>query len=77
MIRTEVFIAKRVFFSNLVALQTARRVWSTTYMVKLKHSTEHLAHDLRRQLDAEGPSNSIPGQVAILVQVIIDNVDDS
>jgi hypothetical protein len=69
-IRTEIFMAERVLLGDLVAFQLARKARSATQSVKLKYGAEHLAHDLRRQLDPEGAGNAISGQVAILVLAI-------
>ena len=74
-IGTEVFVAERVFFGDLVSLQLARLTRSAAHMVKLEHGTEDLAHDLRRQLDTERPGDSVPGQVAILgLPIDVDGV---
>jgi hypothetical protein len=36
------------------------------YAVKLKHSTEYLTHDFRRQLYAKGACHPVSSQVAAL-----------
>ena len=66
MIRTEVFVTERVLLGDLVALQRARETWPATDALKLKYSTQHLAHDLRRQLNTKGTGNAIPSQVPVL-----------
>jgi hypothetical protein len=65
-VRTEIFVAERVLLGDLVAFQSARKARSTTYAVKLKHSTEYLAHDFGRQLDPKGACHSVASQVAVL-----------
>jgi hypothetical protein len=66
LVRTEIFVTKRVHLSDLVAFQSSGEAWSTTYAVKLKHSTENLAHDFSRQLDPKGACHSIASQVVVL-----------
>jgi hypothetical protein len=65
-VRAKVLMAERVLLSDLVAFERARRRGPTAYVVELEHSTEHLAHDLRRQLDAERAGDSVTGQVTLL-----------
>jgi hypothetical protein len=59
-------VAERVFWRDLVTSESARRGGATANAVKLKHSTEYLAHDFRRQLDAKRAGDSVAGQVTSL-----------
>ena len=71
LVRTEIFVTKCVLLGDLVAFQSSGEAWSTTYAVKLKHSTENLAHDFGRQLDPQGACHSITSQVVAL-QIAMD-----
>jgi hypothetical protein len=66
LVRTEIFVTERVHLANLVAFQSSSEAWSTTYAVKLKHSTEDLAHDFGRQLNPKGACHSVTSQVVVL-----------
>jgi hypothetical protein len=59
-------MAESVLLSDLVAFQSARKARSTAYAVKLKHSTEYLAHDFGRQLNPKRARHSVASQVAVL-----------
>ena len=65
-VRAEIFVAERVLLIDYVAFQRARKARSTTQSVNLEYGTEYLAHNLRRQLNTKGTSNSVPDQVAVL-----------
>lgn len=60
-----------VHLGDLVAFQSSSESWSTTYAVKLKHSTENLAHDFGRQLDPKGACHSVASQIVGL-QLTLD-----
>ena len=59
-------MTERVHFGDLVAFQSSGEAWCTTYAVKLKHSTENLAHDFGRQLDSKGACHPVASQVVVL-----------
>ena len=59
LILADIFETERVLLSDLVAFQNARRFWSTTYALKLKHGTEYLAHDLSCQINTKGACYSV------------------
>jgi hypothetical protein len=71
LIRAEIFGTKCVHLGDLVAFQSSGEAWSATYAVKLKHSTENLAHDFSRQIDPKGACHSVTSQVVVL-QLAID-----
>lgn len=64
-VRIEIFVAERPLPFHLVAFESARKAWSTTYPIELEDGTEHLAHNFGRQLYAKGAGCSISGQVAV------------
>lgn len=66
LVHTEIFVAESVLLSDFVAPQSARKAWSTAYAVKLKHSTEYLAHDFGRQFNPQRARHSVASQVAVL-----------
>lgn len=66
LVRIEILGTECVHLGDLVAFQSSGEAWSTTYAVKLKHSTENLAHDLGRQLDPKGACHTIASQVSVL-----------
>ena len=65
-VRAEVLVPLRLLCGDLVAIQVANGAWRPAHAVELEHGAEHLAHDLRRQLDSERASDAVTGQVAIL-----------
>lgn len=71
LVRTEEFGTKCIHLGDLVAFQSSGEARSATYAVKLKHSTENLAHDFGRQLDPKGACHSVTSQVVAL-QIAID-----
>jgi hypothetical protein len=66
LVRAEILVTEGVHLRDLVAFQTSREAWCATYAVKLKHRTEHLAHDFGRQLDPKRACHSVASQVAAL-----------
>jgi hypothetical protein len=66
LVRIEKFVTESVHLGDLVTFQSSGKAWSTTYAVKLKHSTQNLAHDFRRQFDPKGACHTVTSQVVIL-----------
>ena len=64
-VSVKVLIPQRVLCRNLVAFQMARVAMCPANTVQLEHGAEHLAHDLRRQVDPEGTSDAITSEVAV------------
>ncbi len=64
-VSAKVFVPQRVLCGDLVAFQVAREASSPAHAVKLEHSAEHLAHDLRRQLDPKRAGDAVAGEIAI------------
>lgn len=64
-ITIEELVPQSFLGGNLMAFQLARGAWCPAQTVKLKHSAEHLDHDLRRQFDPKRTSNAIASEVAI------------
>ena len=64
-VTVEVLVPQRVLCGNLVAFQLAHAARCPAYSIALEHGTEHLGHDLRRQLDSKRTSDAVAGEVAI------------
>jgi hypothetical protein len=64
-VNVEVLVPQRVLCGNLIPVQLAHEARCPAYIVTLEHSTEHLAHDLRRQLDPKRTIDAVAGEVEI------------
>ena len=61
----EELVPQCVLCSNLVAVQLASKARCPAHSITLEHGTEHLAHNLRRQLDSKRTSDAVASEVAI------------
>jgi len=66
MVRTEILVTECVLLGDLVAFQSSSEARSTAHALKLKNSTENLAHNFGRQLDPKGACHSVASQVSVL-----------
>ena len=61
----EELVPQCVLCSNLVAVQLASKARCPAHAITFEHGTEHLAHNLRRQLDSKRTSDAVASEVAI------------